>query len=146
MFLTISAFGSYFIFCNFQAYVLFRNSTIASSNYHWCLKILAKNILLSKNKASWQQPRTKNFECLAVKHVMFGPDYNIFFPYVCLYMQPTVYLVKIIWAGANFQLQTLDCFKICVLRRSFNRLSQLSIAFPGTRLNIYWYYATHNFI
>lgn len=132
----ISTFRSYFIFLNFRAYFSLRYSTLASRN----------NILLSKNKASWQQPRTKNFECLAVKHVMFGPNYNIFFPYVCMYMQPTVYLVKIIWAGANFQLQTLDCFKICVLRRSFNRLSQLSIAFPGTRLNIYWYYATHNFI
>ena len=46
---------SYFIFLNFLAYFLLRNSTLAFRNYSKHLKILAKNILLSENKSSWQQ-------------------------------------------------------------------------------------------
>ena len=61
----ISAFRSYFIFLNLQAYFSLRNSTLASRNYTWRLTILATNILLSENKSSRQQPPTPNFECLA---------------------------------------------------------------------------------
>ena len=36
-------------------------------------KFCAKNILLSENKSSRQQPPTPNFECLAAKHVNLRP-------------------------------------------------------------------------
>ena len=84
MFLT-RAFRLYFIFLIFQAYLsLSRNSTLclASRNYSLRLKIPAKNILLSENKSSQQQLPTPNFECLVAKHVMFAPNYNMFFPHV----------------------------------------------------------------
>ena len=47
--------------------------TLASRNHSWRPKILAKNILLSKNKSSWQPPPTPNFECLAAKHWYLHP-------------------------------------------------------------------------
>ena len=57
----ISAFRSYFIFLNFQSYFSLRNSTLESRNYSSRLKVLAKNVLLSENKSSRQQPPIPNF-------------------------------------------------------------------------------------
>ena len=51
--------------------------TLASRNHR--PKILAKNILLSKNKSSWQQPPTPNFECLVAKHWYLHPITTCFF-------------------------------------------------------------------
>ena len=45
---------------------------------------------MSENKSSRQQPPTPNFTCLA-KHVMFAPNYNMFFPPV---YTPTVEVIK----------------------------------------------------
>ena len=70
----VNKFCSYFIFLSFQAYFSLRNSIHASRNYSYRLKILAKNILMSKNKSSRQQPSTPNFTCLAAKHAMFAPN------------------------------------------------------------------------
>ena len=94
MFLT-STFCLYFIFLNFQAYLSFRNSTLASRNYSLCQKIPAKNILLSKNKSSQQQLITTNFECLVAKHthcITFAPNQSMVFPrmYMHAQMQLTV--------------------------------------------------------
>ena len=70
----VNKFCSYFLFLSFQAYFSLRNSIHASRNYSYRLKILAKNILMSKNKSSRQQPSTPNFTCLAAKHAMFAPN------------------------------------------------------------------------
>ena len=75
----INTFCSYLIFLNFQAYFFLRNSTLASRNYSSRLKILAKNISLTENESSQQQPRTPNFECLAAKHVCLHPIRTCFF-------------------------------------------------------------------
>ena len=65
-----------------RAYFSLRNSTLASKIILNVYKNLAKNIFLSENKSSRQQPPTPNFECLAAKRVMFASIYNMFFPHV----------------------------------------------------------------
>lgn len=77
----ISAIRSYFTFLNFRAYFSPRNSTLASRNYSYHLKILKKNILLSV-----QQSTTAAYSKLwmfdgKTCHVC-NPNYNVFFPHV----------------------------------------------------------------
>ena len=76
--------SSYLIsFLNFQAYFSLRNSTLASRDYSYRLKILAKNTLLSENKSTRQQLPSSNFECLAAKHrTCLRPSRKCFFPHV----------------------------------------------------------------
>ena len=74
----ISAIRSYFTFLNFRAYFSLRNSTLASRNYSYHLKILKKNILLSV-----QQSTTAAYSKLRMFdgktcHVC-KPNYNVFY-------------------------------------------------------------------
>ena len=73
-------------FSQLSGIFLAQKQPLASRNYSQSLKILAKNILLSKNKSTRQQPPTPNFEYLAEKHVMLYPiNYNMFFPHIYMY-------------------------------------------------------------
>ena len=113
MFLT-SSFYLYFIFRNFQAYLLLRNSILSSRNYSLCLRTFAKNILLGKNKSIWQQLPTPNFDkvCnwrqvrISYKIFAFLPHPITLLLVICFELPITQTVFDFPW---RFKLSGVDC-------------------------------------